>query len=128
MSWSWKKTALVTGAVVGGSALAFVTGGLAAPFVGTLIGTGMLGAGLTGAAATSAGLAALGGGSLAAGGGGMAAGAALVSGAAAVFGAAAAGAGAAATASMVREARACPECDAPLGEKDKFCANCGHVA
>jgi hypothetical protein len=61
--------------IVGGTALGIITGGAAAPLIGTAIGGAM---GLSGAAATSAGLALLGGGSLAAGGPGMAGGMALV--------------------------------------------------
>ena len=54
------KAALCVGAAV----VCGATGGLAAPFIGGAIGSAM---GLSGAAATSAGLAALGGGSLASG-------------------------------------------------------------
>lgn len=71
----WKKLTVLAG---GATALGVITGGLAAPLIGGAIGGAM---GLSGAAATSAGLALLGGGSLAAGGMGMAGGAALVSGA-----------------------------------------------
>lgn len=75
-AWDWGKFAQVAGmAVVGGGAIA-LTGGLAAPLIGGAIGTTFLG--LSGAAATSAGLAFLGGGSLAAGGFGMAGGTALI--------------------------------------------------
>lgn len=83
------KFLLGAAAVVGGGALCFVTGGLAAPAIGAAVGSAM---GLSGAAATSAGLAAIGGGSLAAGGLGMAGGTAVVSGVAAGLGAAATGA------------------------------------
>lgn len=76
MAWNMRKVSLVAGGVVAGGAVCFLTGGMAAPVVGTFVGSSFMG--LSGAAATSAGLAALGGGSLAAGGGGMAAGAALV--------------------------------------------------
>ena len=62
-------------AAVGGTALA-ATAGLAAPLIGGIIGSTFLG--LSGAAATSAGLAFLGGGSLAAGGLGMAGGSTLI--------------------------------------------------
>ena len=75
----WK---VALGILVGGAALA-ATGGLAAPALGGAIGTYFLG--LSGAAATSAGLATLGGGALAAGGFGMAGGKAVVAG---LFGAA----------------------------------------
>lgn len=68
----WKKLIPL---ILGGTALGVLTGGMAAPLIGSAIGSAM---GLSGAAATSAGLALLGGGSLAAGGAGMAGGAALV--------------------------------------------------
>lgn len=64
------------GACIGAGALCVVTGGLAAPAIGTVVGSAM---GLSGAAATSAGLAALGGGAIAAGGAGMAGGTMVVS-------------------------------------------------
>ncbi len=115
---NWKKIALVSSVAVGGGALAFVTGGLAAPFVGSLIGGAM---GLSGAAAASAGLAALGGGALAVGGGGMAAGTLVVAGAAAV----AAAGGAGKLASMVPVERRCNECDVLIEGRDTACGNCG---
>lgn len=87
-SLSWRKLALVG---AGGLGLGVLTGGLAAPAIGGVFGTAVLG--YTGAVASSAGLAALGGGSIAAGGFGMAGGAAFIAGAGGV-----AGAGAAATA------------------------------
>ncbi|MGP1384892.1 MAG: DUF726 domain-containing protein [Thainema sp.] len=88
-SWDWGKVAQVAGiAVVGGGAIA-LTGGLAAPIIGGAIGTTFLG--LSGAAATSAGLAFLGGGSIAAGGFGMAGGTALVTAALGASGAGIAG-------------------------------------
>lgn len=62
--------------ILGAGAACVVTGGLAAPAIGAVVGTTFMG--LSGAAATSAGLAALGGGALAAGGAGMAGGALLV--------------------------------------------------
>ncbi len=74
--WGW----IVGGVVLGASISAF-TGGAATPLVtsiGTAIGENLLG--LSGAAATNAGLALLGGGSLASGGYGMAGGALLISG------------------------------------------------
>lgn len=86
------KGLVTLGAVAGAGALCFVTGGLAAPVVGSAIGSTFMG--LSGAAATSAGLAALGGGSLAVGGAGMVGGTALVSGVAAGLGATGAGVGA----------------------------------
>ena len=70
--WSFKRVATVTGVTLGAGALLAVTGGAAAPVVGGFIGSTFLG--LSGAAATSAGLALLGGGSLAASGWGMAGG------------------------------------------------------
>lgn len=75
--FSWQKMAMTAGLVVGGGAALAATGGLLAPVVGGIIGTSIFG--LTGAAASSAGLAALGGGAIATGGGGMAAGGAVVS-------------------------------------------------
>ena len=76
MAWSLKKIGLVAGGTVVGGAVCFLTAGAAAPAVGTFIGSTLMG--LSGCAATSAGLAAIGGGAIAAGGGGMAAGAALI--------------------------------------------------
>ena len=71
-------------AVIGFLAVAVaMTAGWAAPAIGGFIGTLM---GLSGAAATSAGLAFLGGGALAVGGAGMAGGAALIIGGGAVIG------------------------------------------
>ena len=67
---------MVGGLTAAGVGLGALTGGLAAPAIGAFIGSTVFG--LSGAAATSAGLAALGGGSLAAGGFGMAGGTALV--------------------------------------------------
>ncbi|WP_156995771.1 hypothetical protein [Paenibacillus stellifer] len=69
---AWKVVACL-----GAGALCVVTGGLAAPAIGAVVGSSVLG--LSGAAATSAGLAAIGGGSLAAGGLGMAGGTAIIS-------------------------------------------------
>ncbi len=74
---SWTKYALLAGAGLG---LGVLTGGLAAPAIAGAYGTVVLG--YSGAAATTAGMAALGGGSIAAGGLGMAGGAALITGAA----------------------------------------------
>lgn len=79
IKWGW--VALLVG---GGLAIGILTAGLAAPVIGGVIGGVM---GLSGAAATSAGLAALGGGSLAAGGLGMAGGTALIAGVGGVAGA-----------------------------------------
>jgi len=118
---NWKKIALVGGVAVGGGVLAFVTGGAAAPLVGSLIGSAM---GLSGAAATSAGLAALGGGAIAAGGGGMAAGTLVVSGAVAAAGAGGAGL----LVSKVPVERRCAECDVLMEQGDAVCGNCGTKA
>ncbi|MEV0297524.1 hypothetical protein [Nocardia sp. NPDC050710] len=85
----WGRLAVVT---VVGLGVGVATGGVAAPAIGAVVGSSLLG--LSGAAATSAGLAALGGGSLAAGGFGMAGGAALVTGVGGLAGAGVAGAGA----------------------------------
>jgi hypothetical protein len=115
---NWKKVALVGGVAVGGGALAFATGGLAVPFIGTFIGGAM---GLSGAAATSAGLALLGGGAVAAGGGGMAAGTLVATGALAAAGA---GAGALAASRVPVEAR-CGGCDCLVEQADVVCGNCG---
>jgi hypothetical protein len=81
----------VVAVVAGGAAIGVLTGGLAAPLIGGAVGGVM---GLSGAAATSAGLALLGGGSVAAGGLGMAGGTAVIAGTAGVG---AAGVGAAGT-------------------------------
>lgn len=71
-SVSWRKFASIAAV---GAILGILTMGLAAPVIGAAIGGAM---GLSGAAATSAGLALLGGGSMAAGGFGMAGGTALL--------------------------------------------------
>ena len=63
---NWARVGLIA---AGGAALGALAGPFAAPYIGTAIGGAM---GLSGAAATSAGLALLGGGSLAVGGIGMA--------------------------------------------------------
>lgn len=76
--WDFGKTATVVGiAATVGTAL-IVTGGMAAPAIGGIVGSSLFG--LSGAAATSAGLAFLGGGSLAAGGLGMVGGQAVIAG------------------------------------------------
>jgi hypothetical protein len=85
-SIKWGRVAAVS---VVGLGVGVVTAGWAAPIVGTAIG-GTLG--LSGAAATSAGLAMLGGGSIAAGGFGVFGGTILVTGVGGVFAAGAAGA------------------------------------
>lgn len=79
------RFAIILSLSVVGVGLGALTAGLAAPFIGGLIGTTVFG--LTGAAATSAGLAALSGGALAAGGFGMAGGTVLLSTAGAALGA-----------------------------------------
>lgn len=76
-SWDVGKIAKIAGTSLAGGAAIALTGGLAAPVIGGAIGSAFFG--LSGAAATSAGLAFLGGGSLAAGGAGMAGGMTLVS-------------------------------------------------
>jgi hypothetical protein len=75
----WKMGA----GVIAGLGLGALTMGIAAPFIGGLIGGAM---GLSGAAATSAGLAALGGGALTAGGFGMAGGTFILVGGGALLG------------------------------------------
>lgn len=87
-SVNWLK---VGGFAAAGVVLGLLTAGLAAPVVGAFIGGAM---GLSGAAATSAGLALLGGGSLAAGGLGMAGGTALIAGVGGVVGGTVGGGGA----------------------------------
>ncbi|WP_133169390.1 hypothetical protein [Rhodococcus opacus] len=84
----WGKVAVIGAA---GLAAGVATGGWAAPAIGAAIGSA---AGLTGAAATSAGLATLGGGAIAAGGFGIAGGTALVTGLGGIAGAGVAAAGA----------------------------------
>ncbi|KAF0969865.1 MULTISPECIES: cell division protein ZapB [Gordonia] len=86
------KWGRVVAATAVGAGVGIVTAGWAAPAIGAAIGSTM---GLTGAAATSAGLAALGGGSLAAGGFGVAGGTMLLTGigGVAIGGAVAAGTG-----------------------------------
>lgn len=85
-SIKWGRVAAIG---VVGAAVGVATGGLAAPYIGGMIGASM---GLSGAAATSAGLAALGGGSLAAGGFGIFGGTILVGGVGGVVAGGAAGA------------------------------------
>lgn len=91
--WYAEQGPIIKGAVVlGGGAVAVVTGVAAAPVVGAIAsvaGLGAAGGTLAGAAASSAGLAALGGGSLAAGGLGMAGGTAVVAAVSGAVGAAA---------------------------------------
>lgn len=123
MAFSWKKAAVIGGATVVGGAVCFVTGGVAAPAVGAWVGSTFLG--LSGAAATSAGLALLGGGSLAAGGAGMAGGAAVVAGTAAAAGASVAGTATKLLTNGLVEGKHCCSCHALLESKDKFCSNCG---
>jgi hypothetical protein len=83
----WGRLAAASAA---GLVLGVATMGIAAPFIATAVGGAL---GLSGAAATSAGLAFLGGGSVAAGGFGMAGGTALLTGVGALGGAGAAAAG-----------------------------------
>jgi len=80
ISHYWYKLGAGVMAGFGLGALAF---GIAAPFIGGLVGASM---GLSGAAAVNAGLAALGGGSLAAGGFGMAGGTVVLVGGGALLG------------------------------------------
>ncbi|MFE7422806.1 hypothetical protein [Rhodococcus sp. NPDC057529] len=87
-SVQWGKVAVIGAA---GLAAGVATGGWAAPAIGAAIGSA---AGLTGAAATSAGLATLGGGAIAAGGFGIAGGTAVVTGLGGIAGAGVAAAGA----------------------------------
>ena len=122
MAFTWKKFAVVVGGTVLGAAAIALTGGLAAPAIGGVIGAGM---GLSGAAATSAGLAALGGGALAAGGGGMAAGTALLVGTGAVVGAAGGAVASGVAAASLDDTKRCWNCRKPLDEKDEFCPHCG---
>lgn len=82
----WGRVAAVSAVGLG---LGVATAGLAAPVIGGAVGAAL---GLSGAAATSAGLALLGGGSIAAGGFGILGGTILVSGVGGVFAAGAAGA------------------------------------
>ncbi|GEM_PF-6338485 len=70
------KALKVAGIVAGGALAVGITGGMAIPVIGGIIGTTLFG--LTGAAATSSGLAAIAGGSLAAGGLGTAGGSAII--------------------------------------------------
>lgn len=78
--FSLKKNTFLT---IASAAVIAITGGMAAPVLGTIIGGVM---GLSGAAATSAGLALLGGGAIAAGGGGMLAGTVVIVGGGALLG------------------------------------------
>jgi len=85
-SIKWGRVAVAS---VVGLGIGAATAGFAAPVIGGVIGASL---GLSGAAATSAGLAMLGGGSLAAGGFGVFGGTILVTGVGGVFAASAAGA------------------------------------
>ena len=82
--WSNYKRNKSVLAIIGATVVLGITGGAAAPLIGSMIGSTFLG--LSGAAATSAGLALLGGGSLAVGGLGMAGGTALIAGSGAILG------------------------------------------
>ncbi|MGI8550914.1 MAG: hypothetical protein ACR2PL_09035 [Dehalococcoidia bacterium] len=110
--------------VLAGGAACFVTGGAAAPAIGGWIGSTFMG--LSGAAATSAGLAALGGGSLAAGGAGMAGGTALVATAMAAAGAGAAGVATKNITDDLVEGKRCRSCQCLSELNDRYCSNCGH--
>jgi len=85
-SIKWGRVAVVSAVGLG---IGVATAGAAAPAIGGVIGASL---GLSGAAASSAGLAMLGGGSIAAGGFGMLGGTILVTGVGGAFGAGAAGA------------------------------------
>ena len=74
--WDWGRVAYISGLTMAGGAVVAASGGIAAPAIGGLIGSQFMG--LSGAAAISAGLAAIGGGSLATGGLGMAGGSAII--------------------------------------------------
>ena len=80
LSGFWRNAAIAAGV---GTAVGALTFGIAAPFIGGLVGHAM---GLAGAAAVNAGLAALGGGAVAAGGLGVAGGTAVVVGGGALLG------------------------------------------
>lgn len=126
MAWSWKRTAIIGGTVLVGGAACFVTGGAAAPAIGSWIGSTFMG--LSGAAATSAGLAALGGGSLAAGGAGMAGGITLVTNVITAVGVGAAGAATKNLTDDLVEGKRCRSCQCLIELNDSYCSNCGqHV-
>lgn len=76
--WTMQRMLKVGGIVAGATSLLAVTGGMAAPAIGSAIGAQFLG--FSGSAATAAGLAWLGGGTSAAGGLGVAGGTAIVKG------------------------------------------------
>ncbi len=80
LSGYWQNVAVIAGA---GTVAAALTFGIAAPFIGVLIGHTM---GLAGAAAVKAGLAAIGCGAIASGGMGIAGGAAVIVGGGALLG------------------------------------------
>lgn len=92
-----KRWGRIAGVAIGGASIGALSGGLAAPALGSAIGGSM---GLGGAAATNAGLALLGGGSLASGGFGMAGGTAVVTAASAATGALLPGAAASAVSGL----------------------------
>lgn len=83
-SINFKKVGTIVAATVGGAAMITPLAFAAAPAIGGAVGTTVFG--LSGAAASSAGLAAMGGGALAAGGLGMAGGVAVVGAAGAALG------------------------------------------
>jgi len=80
---NYKKIGTTIGFTIGGAAVIAPLAFMAAPAIGGAIGTSM---GVSGAAATNAGLATLGGGALATGGAGMAGGVAVVTAAGAALG------------------------------------------
>ena len=80
----WRSIARNLTIIAGSAVVLGVTGGVAAPWIGGLIGSLLLG--LSGAAATSAGLALLGGGAIAIGGAGVAGGTAVLVGGSALLG------------------------------------------
>ena len=81
---NYKKIGTTIGFTIGGAAIIAPLAFMAAPAIGGAIGTSAMG--LSGAAATNAGLATLGGGALAAGGAGMAGGVAVVTAAGSALG------------------------------------------
>lgn len=83
---SWKSLARNLTVIAGSAVVLGITGGIAAPWIGGIIGSTFLG--LSGAAATSAGLALLGGGALAVGGAGMVGGTVVIVGGGAILGSA----------------------------------------
>jgi hypothetical protein len=89
LSGHWRKIAIRTIVGIAGVGIGALTAGLAAPFIGGLVGSSM---GFSGAVSVNAGLAAI-GGALTAGGFGMAGGTAVIVGGGAILGFGAAGIG-----------------------------------